>query len=81
MLPDRSKGTIYEVAKRYTCCLYALSDILGIDPYTVLKNHREVVSNIFQQASREGIKIANDVRVPRLHKILVSDTSEKERVA
>jgi hypothetical protein len=78
---DRPKPTIYEVAKRYACCLYAMSDILGIDPYTMLTKHREVVSNVFQQASREGIKIATDVRVPRLQLVaplFVSDFKKEK---
>jgi hypothetical protein len=83
MHDDRPKPTIYEVAKRYACCLYAMSDILGIEPYTMLTKHREVVSNVFQQASREGIKIASDVRVPKLEHVVslfVSDY-KKEKVA
>jgi hypothetical protein len=84
MQDERPRATIYEVARRYTCCLYALSDILGLDPYTVLTKHQEVVSNIFQQASREGIKIAPHIEVPKLQQqaiaLFVSDY-KKEKIA
>lgn len=81
MSDERPRPTIYEVAKRYACCLYAMSDILGIDPYVMLSKHREVVSNVFQQASREGIKIASDVRVPKLQQVaplFVSDWKKEK---
>jgi hypothetical protein len=84
MHEDRPKRTIYEVAKRYVCCLYAMSDILGIDPYTMLTKHREDVSNVFQQASREGIKIASHIEVLKLQQqavpLFVSDY-KKEKTA
>lgn len=67
----RPRGTIYEVARRYVACAYALADILGIDPYTMISKHREVVSNVFQQASREGIRIDSKVDIPRLFPIIV----------
>ncbi len=81
MSDERPRPTIYEVAKRYACCLYAMSDILGIDPYVMLSKHREVVSNVFQQASREGIKIVSDVRVPKLQQVaplFVSDWKKEK---
>ena len=84
MHEDRPKPTIYEVARRYACCLYAMSDILGIDPYIMLTKHREVVSNVFQQASREGIKIGSHIEVPKLQQqvapLFVSDY-KKEKTA
>jgi hypothetical protein len=84
MQDERPRTTIYEVSIRYTYCLYALSDILGLDPYTVLTRHREVVSNIFQQDSREGIKITTHIEVPKLQQqavaLFVSDY-QKEKVA
>lgn len=80
---DQNRGTIYEVCRRYACCVYALSDIFGIDPYTILTKHREVATACMMQASREGIKIASDVRVPKLQMVtsLVVSNFRKEKAS
>jgi hypothetical protein len=70
---DRPRPTIYEVAKRYTACLYALSNTLGIDPVTMLTKHREVITAVFMQASREGIKVAPSVELLTLPKLYAPD--------
>jgi hypothetical protein len=65
----RPRPTIYEVARRYAACLYALSDVLGITPLDMLTRHREVVTATFMQASREGIRISSSVNLPKLTKL------------
>jgi hypothetical protein len=73
MVDPHERRTIYEVCRRYAACLYAMSDILGIDPYTMLTKHREVVSNCFQQASREGIRLRSDIDIPKLSQVILCD--------
>ena len=71
-MSEQNHATIYEVCRRYVACLYAMSDILGIDPYVMLTKHREVVSNAFQQASREGIKLKTDIVLPTLQQHILT---------
>ena len=82
-MSEHSKGTIYECARRYACVVYALSDVLGIDPLTMITERREVCTAVFMQASREGIKIASDVRVPHLQMVssLVVSDFKKEKAS
>jgi hypothetical protein len=77
---QRQKPSIYEVAKRYAACTYALADILGIDPLSMLKNHREVITAVFMQASREGIRIRPEVKIPPLPR-LISEATTMRRVS
>ena len=78
-MANQETATIYSVCRRYAACLYAMSDILGINPYVMLTKHREVVSNCFQQASRENIRISSAVELPKLSKLYLP--YEMERVA
>jgi len=77
MAEERSRPTIYEVARRYAGCVYALSGVLGINPYEVLKNHREVCTAVFMQASREGIRISSNVEFPPIQRVVLTDWREE----
>lgn len=78
MHEPRPRPTIYEVAKRYACCCYALADVFGIDPITMLTKHREVITATFMQASKEGVRIDRSVQVPQLHKLYTPEQLKKE---
>ena len=68
---------IYDVARRYAACTYAIADVFGIDPYEMLCKHREVISNVFQQASREGLKVRREARIPKLRRIVLANEAQK----
>jgi hypothetical protein len=74
------KPTIYEVAKRYAACVYAMADVFGLDPLTMLTRHREVCTAVFMQAGRENVRIDEHVRIPPLNRLYAPHVL-KENVA
>ena len=64
------KRSIYEVARRYSACIHALSDILGIPPYVLLTKHHAAIATVFLEVSKNGIRLDGGVQLAPIYHIL-----------
>ena len=60
------KPSITEVARRYHAAAVAVATTFGIPLEEVLNERREIVTAVFMQASREGLKLPATVELPML---------------
>ena len=60
------KPSITEVARRYHAAAIAVATTFGITLEEVLNERREIVTAVFMQASREGLKLPATVELPTL---------------
>ena len=71
MQTTTQKPSIYEVTRRYSACIYALSEVLGILPYELLCKHHAAIATVFLEASRNGVRIDPSVHLPTIHSHLI----------
>jgi hypothetical protein len=70
MMDVRTRPTVYAHARLYVAGIFALADLLGIEPITVLTKHREVATTLFMQCCRDGIQVANSIDIPKVYQRL-----------
>ena len=75
-MKDIPKPSIFEVTRRYAACIYALSEVLGLAPYTLLKEHHAAIATVFLEASRNGIRLDDSVHLPLIYSHIVKGGSE-----